>query len=135
MESSPGNFWEVEYDYAEDGQITAEEWPGSLTTRYTYDGVGRLLRIELPVATGDKVRYEYDDDDNDGEDPGELSRIVHELTAGTDYLVLAAIRRGADGSILWGGVFTERIDLGRLGAFEAKGLAGSQGVVVVREVW
>jgi len=43
----------------------------------------------MPVPTSDKLRYEYDSTSNDGEDPSELRRIVHELTEGSDYLVWA----------------------------------------------
>ncbi len=89
IEYAPAVFWNLEYDYRADTQVSGELWPGSRQTTYEYDAAGRVLRVVYPVQTGDRLRFEYNATANDGEDQSEVSRVVHEINPGTDYLVWA----------------------------------------------
>ncbi len=132
MEYAPGSFWDLEYDYGSHGRVTAERWPGARQTNYTWDAQGRLLRTELPVATGDKIRYEYDAVDNDDEDPSELRRVVHELTAGQDYLVWARNLRHDSLGRLTNAHFADRNDGGNPSLELTENADGSQALWRVR---
>lgn len=86
IEYASSAFWTLEYAYAQDGQVTSERWPSARETRYEYDAYGRMIRVRMPIATGDMLRYDYDTVPNDGVDPTEVVKVAHELSPGSDYV-------------------------------------------------
>jgi RHS repeat-associated protein len=149
VEYAAATFYDMLYDYASDGQLGVETWPGGGKTIYTYDASGRMTRMQHPTTTTDSLRYTYDTVSGNTLDQTDVTTITGDLWNGSSwasYVVwgsamdhdaagrLTSVTTADAFSTSYPHLFTYRTD-GRLSTLRARRRSGSGAVDMINRTY